>query len=94
MSEAGVRKSYVDTSGGQMRVRSMAGAKAGAKAGEGVPVVFFHQTASSGQMWLKTMHLLAGEWPMHALDSAGLWRLVRCSGGSLALDDRICRLAG
>ena len=31
MSEAGVRKSYVDTSGGQIHVRSMAGAKAGAK---------------------------------------------------------------
>jgi hypothetical protein len=67
MSEAGVRKSYVDTSGGQIHVRSMAGAKAG----EGVPVVFFHQTASSGQMWLKTMHLLAGQWPMHALDTPG-----------------------
>jgi hypothetical protein len=53
MSEAGVRKSYVDTSGGQIHVRSMAG--------EGIPVVFFHQTASSGQMWLKTMQLLKGQ---------------------------------
>ncbi|MBX9729198.1 MAG: alpha/beta fold hydrolase, partial [Sphingopyxis sp.] len=63
MSEAGIRKSYVDTSGGQIHVRSMAG--------EGVPVVFFHQTASSGQMWLKTMQRLKGEWPMHALDTPG-----------------------
>ncbi|KPF80621.1 alpha/beta fold hydrolase [Novosphingobium sp. AAP93] len=64
MSEAGVRKSFVDTSGGQIHVRSMA-------ADSGVPVVFFHQTASSGQMWLKTMQRLKGEWPMHALDTPG-----------------------
>jgi len=59
----GIRKSYADTSGGQIHVRS--------HAGEGVPVVFFHQTASSGQMWLKTMAKLAGRWPLHALDTPG-----------------------
>jgi len=58
-----VRKSYVDTSGGQIHVRSMAG--------EGVPIVFFHQTASSGQMWLKAMGHLEGRWAMHALDTPG-----------------------
>ncbi len=58
-----VRKSYADTRGGQVHVRSIAG--------EGTPVVFFHQTASSGQMWLKTMEKLAGRWPLHAFDTPG-----------------------
>lgn len=58
-----IRKAYVDTSGGQIHYRSQAGA--------GTPVIFFHQTASSGQMWLKTMERLAGRWPMHAFDTPG-----------------------
>ncbi|WP_439533365.1 alpha/beta fold hydrolase [Polymorphobacter sp.] len=58
-----VRKSYADTSGGQIHVRSLSA--------DGTPVVFFHQTASSGQMWLKTMERLAGRWPLHALDTPG-----------------------
>lgn len=74
MPDAIVRKSYVDTSGGQIHVRSMAG--------EGVPLVFFHQTASSGQMWLKTMQHLAGQWPMHAFDTPGF-------GGSFDVTDEV-----
>ena len=57
------RKSYVDTSGGQIHVRSIMG--------NGVPVVFFHQTASSGLMWSKVMARLAGRWPLLAFDTPG-----------------------
>jgi pimeloyl-ACP methyl ester carboxylesterase len=59
-----IRKSYADTSGGQVHIRSSEGPS-------GVPVLFFHQTASSGQMWLKTMERLAGRWTMHAFDTPG-----------------------
>jgi pimeloyl-ACP methyl ester carboxylesterase len=34
-------------------------------------VIFFHQTASSGQMWLKAMERLAGRWPLYAFDTPG-----------------------
>lgn len=60
---ANERKSYVDTSGGQIHLRSIAGS--------GVPVVFFHQTASSGLMWSQVMARLAGRWPLHAFDTPG-----------------------
>lgn len=59
-----IRKAYVDCSGGQIHVRTSAGERP-------VPVLFFHQTASSGQMWLKTMARLAGRWTMHAFDTPG-----------------------
>jgi pimeloyl-ACP methyl ester carboxylesterase len=59
-----IRKSYADTSGGQVHVRTSIGPN-------GTPVIFFHQTASSGQMWLKVMDRLAGRWTMHALDTPG-----------------------
>jgi len=63
-----IRKSYADTSGGQVHVRSISG--------DGTPVIFLHQTASSGQMWVKTMETLSGErlggrWPLHAMDTPG-----------------------
>lgn len=59
-----IRKSYVDCSGGQIHLRSSEGERP-------TPVIFFHQTASSGQMWLKTMERLAGRWTMHAFDTPG-----------------------
>jgi pimeloyl-ACP methyl ester carboxylesterase len=58
-----IRKAYSDCSGGQIHYRMVAGA--------GVPVIFFHQTASSGQMWIKTMERLAGGWPLYAFDTPG-----------------------
>lgn len=58
-----IRCSYVDTSGGQIHLRSLAG--------NGTPIAFFHQTASSGRMWEKVMGRLAGRWPMHAFDTPG-----------------------
>lgn len=58
-----IRKSYVDTSGGQVHVMS--------QAGPGLPVCFFHQTASSGKMWLKTFARLAGRFACHAFDTPG-----------------------
>jgi pimeloyl-ACP methyl ester carboxylesterase len=58
-----IRKGYVDTSGGQIHFRTVEGPE--------LPVVFFHQTASSGQMWLKTMNRLAGQWRMFAFDTPG-----------------------
>lgn len=67
-------KSYVDTSGGQIHLRS--------RAGTGTPVIFFHQTASSGQMWLKVIDRLPGR-QAHAFDTPGF-------GGSFdaPFDDR------
>ncbi len=58
-----IRKGYANCSGGQIHYRAVAG--------DGVPVIFFHQTASSGQMWIKTMQRLAGHWPMYAFDTPG-----------------------
>jgi pimeloyl-ACP methyl ester carboxylesterase len=58
-----VRKSYVDTSGGQVHVTSVEGG--------GVPALFFHQTASSGKMWLKCFERLAGSRGLHAFDTPG-----------------------
>lgn len=57
------RKGYRDTSGGQVHVTSLEG--------PGTPVCFFHQTASSGKMWARTMERLAGRWPLHAFDTPG-----------------------
>lgn len=58
-----IRKGYVDTSGGQIHYRLADS--------DGAPVAFFHQTASSGQMWLKTMERLEGRWRMFAFDTPG-----------------------
>lgn len=58
-----VRCSYVDTSGGQIHLRTAPG--------EGTPVAFFHQTASSGRMWLKVIAGLNGRWPSYAFDTPG-----------------------
>lgn len=58
-----IRKTYVDISGGQIHLRRVEGA--------GSPIVSLHQTASSGQMWTKTMERLAGRWTMLALDTPG-----------------------
>lgn len=61
-----IRKGYVDCVAGQVHYRKSESERVGA-----VPVVFFHQTASSGQMWLKTMERLAGRWTMYAFDIPG-----------------------
>ena len=58
-----LRKAYADSPGGQIHFRSVAG--------HGTPVACFHQTASSGQMWLKTFARLAGRWPLFAFDTPG-----------------------
>ena len=58
-----VSKAYADSSGGQIHYRHVAGG--------GTPVVCLHQTASSGQMWLKTFERLAGRWPLFAFDTPG-----------------------
>lgn len=58
-----IRNSYVDIDAGQIHLRSIAGT--------GTPVIFFHQAASSGLMWVKVMTRLAGRWPLHAFDLPG-----------------------
>lgn len=59
-----IRKGYADSSGGQVHYRKLAGS--------GTPLVFLHQTASSGQMWLKVMEHLAGDGrTLVALDTPG-----------------------
>lgn len=58
-----IRKAYVDTQSGQIHYRSLPG--------EGVPIIFLHQTASSSAMYVKVMERLAGEHPMYALDTPG-----------------------
>ena len=56
-----VRKSYVDTSGGQIHVTSIAGGS--------MPAIFLHQTARSGRIWLKCSDRLAGMRGLHAFDT-------------------------
>lgn len=58
-----IRKGYVDTEAGQVHYRS--------SAGDGTPIVFLHQTASSSEMYIKVMLQLAGDYPMYALDTPG-----------------------
>ena len=58
-----LRKAYAESRGGQIHYRTVAGS--------GIPIVCFHQTASSGQMWLKTFDRLAGRWPLYAFDTPG-----------------------
>ncbi len=59
-----IRMGYADSSGGQIHFRKVAGS--------GVPVVFLHQTASSGKMWVKMMEAMAGDGrTLVALDTPG-----------------------
>jgi len=61
------RKGYADSSGGQVHYIA---AEAGSD--ERSPIVFLHQTASSGKMWLKVMDRLRGEGRrLVALDTPG-----------------------
>ena len=57
-----IRKGYADTSGGQLHYH--------AAAGDGTPIVFLHQTASSGKMYYDVMARLEGR-AMIALDTPG-----------------------
>lgn len=57
-----MRKGYADCSGGQIHYHAMEG--------EGAPIVFLHQTASSGKMYYAVMERLAGK-SMIALDTPG-----------------------
>lgn len=58
-----MRKGYADCSEGQIHYRHIHG--------EGLPTVFFHQTASSSRMWEKVMDRLKGSGPLYALDTPG-----------------------
>lgn len=58
-----IRKGYADSSGGQIHYRVIEG--------EGLATVFLHQTASSGKMWEKVMHSMAGFGSLYALDTPG-----------------------
>ena len=59
-----IRKGYADSSGGQIHYRKVAGS--------GTPIVFLHQTASSGQMWIKVMEALTPSGgTLVALDTPG-----------------------
>ncbi len=60
---ADIKKSYADTSGGQIHYRYLAG--------RGTPIVFLHQTASSSAMYEKVMARLEGFRPLYALDTPG-----------------------
>jgi pimeloyl-ACP methyl ester carboxylesterase len=59
-----IKRGYVDTPDGQIHYRFCEG-------GEGLPLVFFHQTASSSQMYEKLMRVLQGQYRMFALDTPG-----------------------
>ncbi|KKW91297.1 alpha/beta fold hydrolase [Sphingobium chungbukense] len=59
-----VRKAYCETAEGeQVHYRHAAGDRG--------PVVFFHQTASSSQMYLKTFERIGGSWDCYAFDTPG-----------------------
>ncbi|MEO0410486.1 MAG: alpha/beta hydrolase [Pseudomonadota bacterium] len=58
-----VKCAYVDTAKGQIHYRHAPGA--------GIPMVYFHQTASSGKMWLKVMDRLSAHGPHYAFDTPG-----------------------
>ena len=59
-----IRKGYVDTPDGQVHYRLCEG-------GQGLPLVFLHQTASSSQMYEPLMGVLQGQYRMIALDTPG-----------------------
>jgi len=56
-------KAYVSIPEGQVHYRHVPGT--------GTPVVFLHQTASSSQMYIKAMELMAGGRPLYAFDTPG-----------------------
>ncbi|MEM7570408.1 MAG: alpha/beta hydrolase [Pseudomonadota bacterium] len=58
-----VKCAYVDLPEGQIHYRHAPG--------DGLPVVYFHQTASSSKMWLKVIERLAGKGPHYAFDTPG-----------------------
>lgn len=58
-----MRKGYADSSAGQIHYRYLPGS--------GIPLVYFHQTASSGSMWEKVMAKLSDIGPQYALDTPG-----------------------
>ena len=58
-----IRKAYADCSTGQIHYRFVEG--------EGTPVVFFQQTASSSRMYEKTFAGLAPGRPLYAFDTPG-----------------------
>jgi pimeloyl-ACP methyl ester carboxylesterase len=59
-----IRKGYADTPNGQIHYRQL-------KKVDGIPLVLFHQTASSGMMFETLMALLADDFHTIALDSPG-----------------------
>ena len=63
-----IRKAYADLPDGQIHYHIADAAPAYAEA---VPVVFFHQTASSGKMFYAVMQRLEGRWPCYAFDTPG-----------------------
>lgn len=68
---AAIRKAYANTSGGQLHYH--------ATDGTGTPIIFLHQTASSGKMYYDVMEGLSGR-SMYALDTPGF-------GGSFDPED-------
>ncbi len=58
-----IRKGYVDTPGGQVHYRH--------RAGQGPPIVCFHQTASSSAMYARFMEAYPGQHGIYALDTPG-----------------------
>lgn len=60
---SGVKCAYVDIDPGQIHYRH--------KAASGLPIVYFHQTASSSKMWLKVMEQLGDTGPHYAFDTPG-----------------------
>jgi pimeloyl-ACP methyl ester carboxylesterase len=59
-----IRKGYADTPNGQIHFRQL-------KLVDGIPLVLFHQTASSGMMFEQMMILLADDFHTIAVDSPG-----------------------
>ena len=60
-----IRKGYVDLPEGQVHYHAAEGAA------DAMPVVFFHQTASSGKMFYEVIDRLNGTWPCFAFDTPG-----------------------
>lgn len=58
-----MRKGYADITEGQVHYRH--------RPGRGTPVVFLHQTASSGAMWEKVMARWSSPHPLYAVDTPG-----------------------
>lgn len=63
-----IRKAYVDIGEGQVHYRLR---PASGDHGRAIPVVFLHQTASSGAMWEKVMHRWSGAGALYAIDTPG-----------------------